>query len=43
MKRLGPDFVVPMHCTGWRAINQFAAEMPGQFLLNTVGTTYVFQ
>jgi 7,8-dihydropterin-6-yl-methyl-4-(beta-D-ribofuranosyl)aminobenzene 5'-phosphate synthase len=43
MKRLGPDFVVPMHCTGWKAINQFAAEMPGQFILNTEGTTYVFQ
>jgi 7,8-dihydropterin-6-yl-methyl-4-(beta-D-ribofuranosyl)aminobenzene 5'-phosphate synthase len=43
MEKLGPDFVVPMHCTGWKAINQFAAEMPGQFILNTVGTTYVFQ
>jgi 7,8-dihydropterin-6-yl-methyl-4-(beta-D-ribofuranosyl)aminobenzene 5'-phosphate synthase len=43
MKKIGPDYVVPMHCTGWRAINQFATEMPGQFLLNSVGTTYVFQ
>jgi 7,8-dihydropterin-6-yl-methyl-4-(beta-D-ribofuranosyl)aminobenzene 5'-phosphate synthase len=43
MKKMNPDFVVPMHCTGWKAINRFAAEMPGQFLLNTVGTTYVFQ
>jgi len=43
MKKIGPDFVVPMHCTGWKAINQFAQEMPEQFLLNTVGTTYVFQ
>ena len=43
MKKIGPDFVVPMHCTGWKAINQFAEEMPEQFLLNTVGTTYVFQ
>ena len=43
MKRLGPDFVAPLHCTGWNAINQFAAEMPGQFVLNSVGTTYVFQ
>ena len=43
MKRIGPDYVVPMHCTGWNAINQFAKEMPGQFLLNTVGTKYVFQ
>jgi 7,8-dihydropterin-6-yl-methyl-4-(beta-D-ribofuranosyl)aminobenzene 5'-phosphate synthase len=43
MKKIGPDYVVPMHCTGWKAINRFAQEMPEQFLLNTVGTTYVFQ
>jgi len=43
MKKIGPDFVVPMHCTGWKAINQFAQEMPEQFVLNSVGTTYVFQ
>ncbi|MGB6068797.1 MAG: MBL fold metallo-hydrolase [Desulfomonilaceae bacterium] len=42
MKKIGPDFVVPTHCTGWKAINQFASEMPGQFILNTVGTTYMF-
>ena len=43
MKKISPDFVVPMHCTGWKAINQFAQEMPTQFLLNVVGTTYTFQ
>jgi len=43
MKKIGPDFVVPMHCTGWKAINRFAQEMPEQFLLNSVGTTYVFE
>ena len=42
MKALDPDYVVPMHCTGWKAINTFAAEMPGQFILNSVGTTYIF-
>ena len=42
MKKIGPAFVVPMHCTGWKAINQFAREMPEQFVLNSVGTTYVF-
>jgi len=42
MKRIGPDYVVPTHCTGWNAINRFAQEMPDQFVLNTVGTTYVF-
>ena len=43
MKKIGPECVVPMHCTGREAINQFAKEMPRQFLLNTVGTTYVLQ
>jgi len=43
MKKIGPDFVMPMHCTGWQAVNQFAREMPQQFILTTVGTTYVFQ
>jgi 7,8-dihydropterin-6-yl-methyl-4-(beta-D-ribofuranosyl)aminobenzene 5'-phosphate synthase len=43
MRKTSPDYVVPMHCTGWKAINQFAEAMPDPFLLNTVGTTYVFQ
>lgn len=42
MKQIGPDYIVPMHCTGWKAINRFAEEMPRQFILNTVGTTYAF-
>jgi 7,8-dihydropterin-6-yl-methyl-4-(beta-D-ribofuranosyl)aminobenzene 5'-phosphate synthase len=42
MKKFAPDYIVPTHCTGWRAINQFAKEMPEQFILNTVGTTYIF-
>jgi 7,8-dihydropterin-6-yl-methyl-4-(beta-D-ribofuranosyl)aminobenzene 5'-phosphate synthase len=43
MKKIGPDYIVPTHCTGWKAINEFAREMPDQFLLNTVGTTYAFE
>jgi 7,8-dihydropterin-6-yl-methyl-4-(beta-D-ribofuranosyl)aminobenzene 5'-phosphate synthase len=42
MKKIGPEIIVPMHCTGWKAINAFAAEMPQQFVLNSVGTTYIF-
>jgi 7,8-dihydropterin-6-yl-methyl-4-(beta-D-ribofuranosyl)aminobenzene 5'-phosphate synthase len=42
MKKIGPDFVMPTHCTGWQAINQFDREMPKQFVLTTVGTTYLF-
>jgi len=42
MKKIGPDLIVPMHCTGWNAIKRFSDEMPGQFILNSVGTTYLF-
>ncbi len=42
MKKIGPKYIVPTHCTGWGATNQFAREMPEQFILNTVGTTYIF-
>ncbi len=43
LKKINPDIVVPMHCTGWKAIGQFAREMPQQFILNSVGTTYIFK
>jgi metal-dependent hydrolase (beta-lactamase superfamily II) len=23
MKKIGPDYIVPTHCTGWKAINEF--------------------
>ncbi|RJQ73304.1 MAG: MBL fold metallo-hydrolase [Desulfobacteraceae bacterium] len=42
MQQIGPSLLVPTHCTGWKAINAFAAAMPDQFVLNTVGTTYLF-
>lgn len=42
MKAINPQYVVPMHCTGWKAINRFAREMQEQFILNSVGTTYIF-
>jgi 7,8-dihydropterin-6-yl-methyl-4-(beta-D-ribofuranosyl)aminobenzene 5'-phosphate synthase len=42
MKHIGPDYVVPMHCTGWEAMVRFSQEMPEGFLLNSVGTTYSF-
>jgi 7,8-dihydropterin-6-yl-methyl-4-(beta-D-ribofuranosyl)aminobenzene 5'-phosphate synthase len=42
MKEIAPKVIAPMHCTGWNAINRFAEAMPDQFVLNTVGTTYVF-
>lgn len=43
MKKIDPNYVVPMHCTGWNAINRFAKEMATGFILNSVGATYIFQ
>lgn len=42
MKQISPEYLVPMHCTGWDAINRFMMAMPKKCILNTVGTTYVF-
>ena len=42
MKELAPEMIVPTHCTGWKAINRFEQEMSTQFVLNSVGTTYLF-
>jgi 7,8-dihydropterin-6-yl-methyl-4-(beta-D-ribofuranosyl)aminobenzene 5'-phosphate synthase len=42
MRTINPDYIVPMHCTGWKAIHQFAQEMPEKFILNSVGATYIF-
>jgi 7,8-dihydropterin-6-yl-methyl-4-(beta-D-ribofuranosyl)aminobenzene 5'-phosphate synthase len=41
IKAIRPDYVVPMHCTGYEAIAAFAREMPDQFILNTAGTRYI--
>ena len=42
MKKIGPDYVVPTHCTGRKAILAFEAEMPGQFIVNMSGTKLTF-
>lgn len=42
VKALSPHIVVPTHCTGFPAIVQFATQMPEQFVLGVVGTTYQF-
>jgi 7,8-dihydropterin-6-yl-methyl-4-(beta-D-ribofuranosyl)aminobenzene 5'-phosphate synthase len=42
LKKIGPDYLIPTHCTGHTAIRRFEDEMPGQFLLNMSGTKMVF-
>lgn len=42
IKTIAPEYIVPMHCTGFEAVTAFAREMPGQFIINTAGTRYIF-
>ena len=35
-----PEWLVPTHCTGWRATHALAARFPDAFIQNSVGTTY---
>jgi 7,8-dihydropterin-6-yl-methyl-4-(beta-D-ribofuranosyl)aminobenzene 5'-phosphate synthase len=37
-----PDYLVPTHCTGWRATHALAARFPGAFIQNSVGTRFEF-
>jgi 7,8-dihydropterin-6-yl-methyl-4-(beta-D-ribofuranosyl)aminobenzene 5'-phosphate synthase len=42
MKQIGPDYVIPTHCTGRKAILAFEKAMPSQFLVNMSGTKLTF-
>lgn len=42
IKEMEPAMVVPSHCTGFKAISQFAHQMADEFVLGTVGTKYLF-
>ena len=36
------DYLVPAHCTGWRATHAIAARFPEAFIQNCVGTRFEF-
>ena len=38
LKKIDPKVLIPMHCTGWKAIQRFSEEFPASFTLNSVGT-----
>jgi 7,8-dihydropterin-6-yl-methyl-4-(beta-D-ribofuranosyl)aminobenzene 5'-phosphate synthase len=42
IKACQSKLIVPSHCTGFRAMCQFAAQMPEEFLPGVVGATYLF-
>ena len=38
LKKLDPDVILPMHCTGWKAIQRISEEFPSGFVFNSVGS-----
>jgi len=42
LKKINPDYIIPCHCTGRKAIMEFEKAMPGKFILNMSGTKMSF-
>jgi len=40
LNKMNLKMIVPMDCTGWKAIQRFAEAFPDSFVLNSVGTTF---
>lgn len=38
LKKMGPEVIMPMHCTGLKAIQKLQKEFPSNFVLNSVGS-----
>jgi 7,8-dihydropterin-6-yl-methyl-4-(beta-D-ribofuranosyl)aminobenzene 5'-phosphate synthase len=37
-----PDYLIPCHCTGWKATNRIIETMRKKFIQSSVGTTFQF-
>jgi 7,8-dihydropterin-6-yl-methyl-4-(beta-D-ribofuranosyl)aminobenzene 5'-phosphate synthase len=42
LTEFSPDYLVPSHCTGWKATHALAAAFPDAFIQNSVGTRFEF-
>jgi 7,8-dihydropterin-6-yl-methyl-4-(beta-D-ribofuranosyl)aminobenzene 5'-phosphate synthase len=42
MKEINPDYLIPMHCTGFRTIMAVQQEMPQKLIMPSTGTSVVF-
>lgn len=42
LSAIGPRYIVPGHCTGWRAIHELARRMPEAYIQTSVATRFEF-
>ncbi|MBN1276584.1 MAG: MBL fold metallo-hydrolase [Deltaproteobacteria bacterium] len=43
LKEADPKIIVPMHCTGWKAIKRISEAFPAAFILNSVGSRFTLE
>lgn len=43
LRDMHPKVLVPMHCTGWKAMNRISEAFPEAFVLNSVGSTFTLE
>ena len=43
LTRVNPQYIVPCHCTGWKATNKIIDTMPEKFIQSSVGSTFYFK
>jgi 7,8-dihydropterin-6-yl-methyl-4-(beta-D-ribofuranosyl)aminobenzene 5'-phosphate synthase len=42
IQKADPKWIVPCHCTGWKAVNRIINSMPEKFIQTSVGTVFEF-
>jgi len=41
LRDIGPEIIIPMHCTGFTAIERMKGEFPEQHILSSVGSRFI--
>jgi 7,8-dihydropterin-6-yl-methyl-4-(beta-D-ribofuranosyl)aminobenzene 5'-phosphate synthase len=42
LQKIDPEYIIPCHCTGWKATNKIIDFMPKKFIQSAVCTTFTF-
>ena len=42
LQKIDPEYIIPCHCTGWKATNKLIDLMPKKFIQSAVCTTFTF-
>jgi 7,8-dihydropterin-6-yl-methyl-4-(beta-D-ribofuranosyl)aminobenzene 5'-phosphate synthase len=40
--KINPEYIIPCHCTGWKACNEIIKSMPQKYIQTSVGSTFYF-